>query len=157
MSNVQIQVKGMKEVEAKLSKLGKSLESYMQQAASQSAVEILDTEGLRTYPPSTGANQPPTPYYIRGVGMQRAGKRKPEYNDGKSEKLGSQFHVDKVPYGARIANRASYAKHVIGEDQAKHMAAIGWKSLPKFVKEKISDIRKTFDAWVKKAIKDAGL
>jgi len=155
---VEIEIKGLTELDNKLKRLGKGLKGYMENAAVDSGKFLfISDKGQKTYPPSTAANQPPTPYYIRGTGMQRAGRIKPEYNDGKSERLGSQFHVDKVSYGARISNRASYAKYVIGNEQSQAMAKIGWKKLPEFAKSKIGDIKKIFDGWIKKAIKDAGL
>ncbi len=57
----------------------------------------------------------------------------------------------------RIGNRASYARHVHGDKQAKAMGKIGWKQLFKTAKEKIGDIKKVYDAWVAKAIRDLGL
>jgi len=151
-SNIQIEVVGIKEVEAKLKKLGRSLNSYASQAVVQASKDVLDTEGLRKYPPETSANQPPTPYYVRGMGTQyKSG------NKGNSEKYGTQWHVDKVPYGAKIANRSSYAQYLAGTNQSQAMAKIGWRKLVDVVMEKMPKIKSTIEAWMKKAIKDAGL
>jgi hypothetical protein len=152
--NITVQVKGLAELKAKFDAMKFNLNKYMVAAGKEAGNNLLDTEGLRKYPPETSANMPPTPYYIRGVGMQY------KYgNNGKSEKLGSQYHIDAVPYGARIYNMASYAKHVSGEegDQSKAMAAKGWKQLYGTAMEKLDMITRVFTAWVEKALKDSGL
>ena len=81
---VQIEVKGLDKVLAAFDRFPNEIDKYITQAGYESAERIvLPTQGLRTYPPMTSANQPPTPYYIRGRGMQY------KYgNDMKSENLG---------------------------------------------------------------------
>ena len=150
--NIHIEFHGLKELDNKLRFLGKSLESYLARGSQQAGKEIIQEEGLQKYPPSTEANQPPTPYYIRGKGTQYK-----NHNDGRSENYGKQFHVDRVPYGARIANRASYAMHLAGENQAKRMGEIGWRKLIDVAKEKLDRTREILSEWVNKAMKDANL
>lgn len=152
-SNVSIEVKGIKELNVKLNKLGVSLEKYAQQGFVEASKDILKTEGIQKYPPSTDANLPPTPYYKRGMGMQYKTR-----NNGKSERYGTQWHVDKVKWGIKIANRASYAKYLTGDkEQARVMARIGWKKISDVVKDRMPKIKKTVNAWIKQAIKKAGL
>lgn len=152
MTNLNIQVKGLTEIEAKLKAVGKKLSSYMSAAAMEASKDLLAHEGLQKYPPETDANKPPTPYYVRGYGMQY--KSKMVY---KSEKLGASFTTKKISYGARIGNNASYAPYVIGNQQARHMKRIGWLNIFEFAKSQTGNIKKTFDSWVKKAIKDSRL
>lgn len=151
--NISIEVKGLKEIDAKLKKLGVSLEKYAQQGFMESSKDILKTQGIQKYPPATDANLPPTPYYIRGRGMQYKAS-----NDGKSERYGTQWHVEKVKWGIKIGNRASYAKYLTDEkEQARAMARIGWKKLSDVVKERMPKIKRTVDASIKAAIRKAGL
>lgn len=152
MSNFNFDIKGINELEAKLKRVGVSLNKYTQAGASEAAKNLIEAEGLGKYPPLTAANQPPTPYYIRGRGMQYKTK-----NNYKSERLKEGFTVAKISYGAKIGNNASYAPYVVGEKQASRMAEIGWKSLPKYAKEKIDDIKDTLSKWIRKALDDAKL
>ena len=150
---IQINYVGLDEIASKLKAVGTKLSKYLSQAAVEvSKNEILATEGLKKYPPETAANQPPTPYYIRGHGTQYKSK-----NNGKSKNLGSRFTINRVPYGARIGNNASYAPHVIGENQARAMDKIGWRKLKDVAGEKVDKIKSTFTAWINKAMRDSGL
>lgn len=122
--------------------------------------EILDTEGLRAYPPETAANMPPTPYYIRGQGMQYA-----SYNTGSSERYGSRYGGDGGDawslsargYTAKAENTASYAPYVGGQQQAAHMARKGWRKLWDVAREKRETIRNIYDKWVAYTLRKAGL
>jgi len=149
---IVVQVAGWKELQQKLLLLGRSLDKYAQQGLVQAGKELLQTEGLQKYPPSSEANEPPTPYYIRGRGMQYK-----SHNNGKSEKLGTQWHVDKVTAGAYIYNRTSYAPAVHGEGQARFHELRGWRKLKEVVEERMDKIKATLTAWVDKALKDARL
>lgn len=151
-NDVSIEIKGIRELDARLKKLGVSLNKYASQGMVQASKDVLKTQGLQKYPPITEANQPPTPWYLRGVGMQYKNR-----NDGKSERYGTQWHTDKVSWGAKVGNRASYAPFLTGDKQARAMAAIGWRKLTDVAKELTPKIKSTLDAWIKKAMKDAGL
>lgn len=150
---LQIEVKGIDKLMKAFARFPREIARYMSQAGHESANRvILPTKGLQNYPPETAANKPPTPYYIRGRGMQYA-KR----NNFSSENLGKQWYAQRTGADMRIGNRASYARWVHGEEQAKAMGRIGWKKLFETAKEKLDDIRKVYEAWVGKAIKDLGL
>lgn len=150
---LNIEIRGLKELQAKMKKLGLKLSDYMANAAVEASKELIAVEGLQKYPPATAANFAPVPYYIRGVGMQYSANS----NDGKSEKLGSRFVVKKIGYGAVIGNTASYAPYVIGANQARRMETIGWKNILKWAASQVNNIKRTFDGWVNKALKDSGL
>lgn len=151
-SDVSVEIRGLKELDARLKKLGVSLNKYASQGMVQASKDVLKTQGLQKYPPITEANQPPTPWYLRGVGMQYKNR-----NDGKSERYGTQWHTEKVSWGAKVGNRASYAPYLAGDEQARAMGVIGWRKLKDVVKERTPKIKSTLDAWIKKAMKDAGL
>lgn len=95
------------------------------------------------YPPATAANRPPTPFYIRGKGMQY--KRG---NNLKSEDLLHRWDTkisqatDRVR--AVIVNTASYAGYVLGKKQSRFMARIGWPNIYKYVR---SERRKLGDLY----------
>jgi len=92
------------------------------------------------------------PYYVRGKGTQYA-----SYNRGNSERLGTQFYTQAAGLNTKIGNRASYARYVVGEGQARFMAPKGWRKLFDVAKEKVPQIKKVYEAWINKCIKDLGL
>jgi hypothetical protein len=133
-----------------LSKFSAELPHYLQGARIEITDLILDTKGLRNYPPSTAANQPPTPFYIRGRGTQTSAGR----NTLSSERLGTRWQS--VPYskiGMKISNPVSYASYVHGEQQARHMARIGWRKLYETAKGKTKQIATIYNRWIARLIK----
>ena len=153
-SDIDIEVHGLEELKAAFAKFPTKVARNMSQAAHEAANRvILPTKGLQNYPPSTSANQPPTPYYIRGVGMQTSASR----NLMNSENLGKQWTTKREGWTARIGNRASYAKWVHGDEQAEAMGAKGWRKLYDVAKEKIGAITKVYQGWVDKTLREAGL
>lgn len=149
---LSIKIDGLDALNKNLAAMGKKLMPYVTQGLAEAAKDIVDTEGLRQYPPETAANRPPTPYYIRGRGTQYK-----SHNAGNSEKYGAQYHINRTAVGARIYNRASYAPYLAGAKQSKAMAAIGWRKLEDVIKEKMGNIRAKVGEWINKAKSDAGL
>ena len=151
-----IRIEGLESID----KLLLALKRFPQQvkrnlgAAGLEAVKrvIFPVQGLKRYPPATAAHQPPTPYYIRGRGMQYKSR-----NTGSSERFGSQWYSKSTGYATEIGNRASYAKYLSGEEQASHMKPKGWRILREVVEEKMSDIAKVYQSWINKTLKDLGL
>jgi len=153
MADVTIKVEGIEKLQAALHKFPLEMARYLSQAGDEAAKqEVLRTQGLKLYPPATGANAPPTPYYIRGRGVQTASGNKLN-----SERLGTQWYVKKVGMGTEIGNRASYGRWVHGEEQASFMAPKGWRKLTDVVDEKMGKIVTIYQRWVNKLIKDLGL
>lgn len=158
-NDIDIEVHGLEELKAAFDKFPLRVARNMSQAAHESAKDhILPTEGLQNYPPLTSANQPPTPYYKRGTGMQTSASR----NLNNSENMGKQWTVKREGWIARIGNRASYAKWVHGDEQARGMSAAakipkGWRKLYEVAKEKIGDITRVYQGWVDKTLRDCGL
>jgi hypothetical protein len=156
---INIQIVGLERIQKGLAAMNGDLKKTFHGAAVEMAQEIIDTKGLKSYPPASEANSPPTPYYIRGRGMQRAGRRKPEYNDNKSEKYGTQFYTKPSPaaFQVTIGNRASYAPFLAGNEQAKAMAKHGWRKLIDVANEKTKKITKIYQDWIDRLIKIHGL
>lgn len=147
---VRIEVKGLKELQAAIKKFPQETRHYLKGAGIESARDvILMTPGLggmgeKTYPPAPSGSRPPAPYYQRGVGMvYKSGPGKA------SEKLGTQWTVESSDFKTIIANPASYAKWVVGEQQASFMAPIGWKRLFQTAKDKQAQMTAVYNKWVK--------
>lgn len=154
MSDFKITVVGIEKIQAALNKFPREIEKYVTQAGDQVGKRVvLKTEGLQKYPPATGANAPPFPYYQRGLGTWTSAN----HNTGKSENLGKQWYVSKKGLGTEIGNRASYGRWVHGEEQASFMKPKRWRILYDVVKEKLPEITKVYQAWINKLIKDLGL
>lgn len=153
MPEINIEVEGLDKVIAKLHKFPVEIAKNFSAAGAEAAKDvILPTEGLQNYPPSTSANEPPVPYYIRGRGTQYATR-----NLMTSERLGTRWVVERKGFSTIVGNPVSYSRYVHGDEQARWMKAIGWKKLFDVAKEKIGDIKRVYQAWIDKTIKDLGL
>jgi hypothetical protein len=150
---IRIEVKGLDELLAKFDKFPKQIARNMSQAGHEAANRvILNTEGLKAYPPASEGNREPTPYWIRGRGLETD-----KGNLNNSERMGTKWTTKREGFNTMIGNSASYAKWVHGDDQAKAMAGHGWKKLFEVAKDKLSQIQKVYQAWVDKTIKELGL
>ena len=151
---IKIDVQNEEKLIEAINKFPREASRYLNQAGHEAASRhVLTTIGLQKYPAETDANRPPTPYYIRGRGTQYKNS-----NSGKSENLGKRWSVKKYQrYGVVIANNASYAQYVHGENQARVMEAIGWRKLSDVVVEKLELIKGVYQAWVDKLLRDLGL
>ncbi|MHA2163810.1 MAG: hypothetical protein ACXABF_15445, partial [Candidatus Thorarchaeota archaeon] len=148
---LKIEIEGVDKLVKAFNKFPVEITKTMKQAGSESANMILAERGLRKYPPATAANRPPTPFYIRGRGTQLKNR-----NLHNSERLGTQWYILQKKFVTTISNRASYAKWVHGEQQARFMASKGWKKLFETGKSKSGQIQKIYSAWVNRAIKNLG-
>lgn len=157
MSNdLYIQVVGLDKVEAAFKRFPQEIEQDIGQAAAEAAKLIIIQEGVSNYPPATEANAPPVPWYERNKGMwvNRAGQL---VNKGNSEQYGKAFDVQKVRMGVTILNKASYGKYLGGEQQARHMARIGWRKVFDVAKEKQAEITEIFNLWIARLIRRLNL
>ena len=154
MPDLTIKVEGLDKILAAMDKFPTQVARNMQQAGDEAAKRVLfKTTGILPYPPETAANQPPTPYYIRGRGTQLKSR-----NLGNSEKMGTLFYTEKSGVmDTIVGNRASYARYVVGTEQAHFMKPKGWRILFEVAEEKIGQITKVYQAWINKTIKDVGL
>lgn len=97
------------------------------------------------YPPETDANQPPPPYYIRGVGTQLA-----EGNLGESEQMGTRWTGTVKMEGADVVgevdNTASYAPHTHGRRGQRYFhKARGWRKVTDIAKQTTERVRAVFE------------
>lgn len=150
---IEIKIVGLKELQKAMDKAPDRIKRILIQAGNEVGNDIiLPTIGLKSYPPETSANQPPTPYYIRGRGTETASGNL--YN---SERLGTQFYVKSEPLRTYIGNRASYAPGVVGEFQESIFKFIGWRRLIDVAQEKTGKIVEVYQGWVNYALKEVGL
>ena len=148
-----IEIEGLDKIVAKLNKFPRQIARNFGAAGEESAKDvILPTQGLQNYPPTTAANAPPVPYYIRGRGTQYTNR-----NLMNSQRLGTRWTVVRKGFNTVIGNPVSYSRYVHGEEQAKAMGGIGWKKLFDVAKDKLKAIQKVYQAWVNKTIKDLKL
>jgi hypothetical protein len=155
MPEIRMDVEGLKELQAALKQVPGDVAQALVAAGREAAMEITNTEGLRKYPPAGPGNSPPTPFYVRGQGTQYAG-----YLKKTSERLGTQFYVDQPQtYVTEVSNRASYAHYVVGDDQAAHMAAIGWRKLYDVAVEKNDQgtLSRIYQGWIDRVLRSRGL
>ena len=154
---ISIQITGLEELQAAMAKFPAEVKHGIEEAGKQASVEILETVGLQAYPSETAANQPPTPYYERGMGTQYASG-----NSGTSETLSEQWNVAVNGYKTVVGNRASYAGWIHGDEQARGMgpnARIpkGWRKLTDVAKEKVQEITRIYDLSVADILRKIGL
>ena len=159
MTYLQIKVTGIEKLRDKFGKFSESTIKYLQAAGQQSFMGVVlkerGTPG--NYPPGGAGNKPPTPFYIRGRGTQTASG-----NLLNSERLGTRYSatttkIYNVNTDTHLVALASYAHYVVGTDQAKHMARIGWRKLWDVTVQNVKKITAIYQLWVNKALKDAGL
>ena len=150
---LEITIAGADKIVKGFNAFPKEIKENFRQAGHESATAVIKTVGLAEYPPLTEANSPPTPYYIRGRGMQYKSK-----NNMKSEKYGTKFYVKQEGYGTIIGNSASYAKYLADENkQATALAAYGWRKLIDVAREKLGKITTIFEKWAQYTIDKLGL
>jgi len=159
-STVSIQVTGIEEIQAAMKKFPAEVKHGMEEAGKEASAEVLGTVGLQAYPPATSANQPPTPFYLRGLGMVT--KYGSGTNELSSETLGKQWNVAVNGYKTTIGNRASYAGWVHGDEQAKGMSKNakipkGWRKLTEVAKEKAKAITEIYNLSVADILRKIGL
>ena len=150
----QIEIVGLDKLLAAFDKFPKQVARTLSQAGHEVYNKvILPTKGLQNYPAPPASSTPPAPYYKRGTGYM--------YADGgtkaNSENLAKQWYGKREGANFRIGNRASYAKWVHGEDQARAMAPIGWRKLFDVAKKSKTRITKIYQTWVNKTLRELGL
>ena len=153
MTKIEIEVTGLDKLQRGMSQFSKEIARNMSEAAHEAGKEVVETTGLQRYPPESDANRPPAPYYQRGVGMiTKSGIR------AVSERYGTQFYVKREGQSTYIGNRASYAKYLADDQlQARAMGRLGWRKLLDVAKEKVDTIKRIYQAWIDKTIRDLGL
>jgi hypothetical protein len=138
---ISVEIKGMKELMKKIQSVegGKYVLPVLE-AGGQTA-----RDEAQLYPKPGMANSPDNParrWYERGYGQRWYKKNGSIGGKQTSETLGKNWHVTPNKSGMYVVvdNRASYAKYVHGEEQAKFHGARGWKKLVETTKENSKQI-----------------
>lgn len=116
--------------------------------AMQGAVDYLATDAT-IYAAESEANQPPPPYYIRGVGTQYASGA----NRGESKQLGQHWEREVVKEDKGIVGTVEikeeivpYAKYVLGFTmQTPSLREKGWRTTYEIMDENSEHIQEFFD------------
>ena len=133
---ISIEVKNAKKLIQAFESGNQVAESLLVKAMQQS-VDLTATNAA-VYPATSEANQPPTPYYIRGTGTQMS----PDKNRGESEQLGQKWEklveIEANGVVGTVKNQTSYGPWVHGMlgQQAYHRQR-GWRRVSKIA----SDVR----------------
>lgn len=157
---VQMRIQGLDKVQAVMARFPAQIKAAIQLSGKDMAKNILDTKGLRNYPPGTAANQPPGTsgrgYYIRGRGwMSKSG-------DGytlkaTSERLGTKWYVKPNGYSTLVGNPVTYAPYLHGDEQARWSLQIGWKKLVDVANDKIGESVRIYENHIQALIRRLGL
>lgn len=157
MSNdLYIQVVGLDKVEAAFKRFPDEIEQDIGQATAEAAKLVIAQEGVSNYPPATEANAPPVPWYERNKGMWVMYHGEVVIRK-ESEHYGEAFDTQRVKMGVTIINKAKYGKYIGGEQQARHMARIGWRKVFDVAKEKQAEITEIFNLWIARLIRRLNL
>ena len=159
---VKITIENLDKFQRLLREFPAEFKRYSQAAAQESVDKVLmGVEGFTAYPPATAANAPRTdktppgtPYYIRGRGMERAGRIKPKYNDRKSQRYGTGWKSKRHEYGAILGNKATYGKYLGGDDQVDWARRYGWRKIRDIANESLPRIGEIFGKWYRKLVAD---
>ena len=120
---------------------------------------VLETEGVKKYPPLTTQKRDTgkvgDKWYERGRGQAYRTTAGVKYNET-SERYGTQWGTQVRPNKVRLTNRASYGKYLGGAQQAKHMRKFGWRKIINVIKEKMGMIKAIYQGAIRKAATRAG-
>jgi len=151
-----IEIEGLDELIRKLDDLGKMTKVH----AGMKAAALYLKGKVAIYPPQTIANNPNNPsgrWYQRGWGIRYKSGGGKQTSEQLGQKWTSKYDASK--FEAIVGNNASYAVFVQGPKegakgsrQAKHMAAIGWKSISTVAEEETKRVQEYVYEAVKRAI-----
>lgn len=136
---VEISIEGIDELQAKFI-AGDAIATQLLSDAMGFAVDYV-AQDAATYPAETDANQPPPPYYIRGVGTQLANR-----NLQDSRQLGQNWQKEITLNNDGVVGTVSvdegtvpYAPYVHGQTlQAGVLAGIGWRKVTQ-IRDDVND------------------
>ena len=162
MAEIRIDVSGVDKISELITRFPGHLQEALEAAGKETASEILETEGIRKYPPV----QLPRPAMPMTEKQRRwffyALKNNlidVPYNRGgtNSQKFGSQWYVEQSHYTTTIGNRSGYGGYLVGENQAQYMASLGWRKLTDVAADKTNKIKTIYEGWLNRAVEKSGL
>ena len=153
---ISIDIRGDKELSAKLRQVESAIRRTAMTGGMQDATKYVATNAA-VYPPTSAANAPPPPYYIRGTGTQYVG-----YNRRESEQL--NLHWDRrvnESHGQAtgvVENLVSYAPwvHSVVRQSEIHKTR-NWRNIERIKQDVEQGVVKIFKDGVEKALRVFGL
>lgn len=165
---MSVNVTGLDTARSALTQFPTQVKARMELAGKDAAQVILNTEGLRKYPPATERNAPGRmrqignaqvrmPYYIRGRGTMM-----PIHGGGytqmaNSERYGTKWYVRSSGLDTLVGNPVSYAAYLAGESQTGWAAEVGWRKLLEVANEKMNEIKDIYERHIAALINQLGL
>src|SRR3990167_2090500 len=148
---IDIKVIGADEIAQKFTLGGAGTWSLLGDAMESSLKYVHNYASI--YPPETEANQPPPPYYVRGVGTQKTKTG----NLGESQQLGSHWsettELKSKTLTGTLSNPVTYASHVhLKATQRPFHAARGWRTVETITQEAIPQIIGFFEDAIRKVV-----
>lgn len=163
-----IQITGLDTARNALSQFPTQIKARMKVAGQDAAQIIMETEGLRKYPPSTERNEPGRmrtignksvrmPYYVRGRGTMMPVRGGGYTQMANSERFGTKWYTKSAGLDTLVGNPVSYASYLSGESQAGWAAGVGWRKLIEVANEKMSEIKGIYERHIAALINQLGL
>ena len=155
---ILVSADGLKQVQAKLAKLPDAVADDGVMAANTYLLDV-----LRIYPPPNYTTRRAAYGVSFFTPKQRrwffAALRNGEINVPyrRTQGIRDNWRIEGAGRLSFLANDAPGVEWVIGENQSRHEALVGWKKVSATVKERTARIVRAFDAGVKKAIRRLGL
>lgn len=157
---VKMQIRGLEQVKAAMDRFPEQIKAAVGLAQKDISKNILDTKGLRNYPPSSGANQPPgnagRGYYIRGRGwMRKSGAGYALVPN--SQRLGTKWYTTPNGFSTKVGNPVTYAPYLHGDEQTKWALSVGWRKLAEVAEEKLDESVAIYERHIEALIRRLGL
>ena len=157
---VRLQIRGLEQVKAAMAQFPDQIQKAVGLAQKDITKNILDTKGLRNYPPSTSANQPPgnsgRGYYIRGRGWM-AKSRSGYKLVPNSQRLGTKWYTTPNGFSTKVGNPTTYAPYLHGDEQVSWAVKVGWRKLAEVAEEKLDESVAIYERHITALIKRLGL
>lgn len=159
---VQLHIEGLDKVAAAMEKFPSQIKAAVELAQKDMSKNILDTRGVRNYPPQWQANQPPGTsgrgYYSRGKGWMQASRNGYKFNPSRaSERLGTKWYTNPNGFSTKVGNPVSYAPYIHGDEQVGWAKDVGWRKLAEVASEKLDESIAIYERHIQAIIQRLGL
>lgn len=138
---MSVKAKGFKATKKKIADIT-DMRSKRHKRAMERVTQQVVSDNIE-YPPSTAANRPPTPFYIRGRGLQLKRGNKLNSED-LLHRWDTKVKASRDSIVGYVLNTASYAAFVVGDRQAWFHALRGWPNVYVYVRRKRRDLAELY-------------
>ena len=152
---IDIKIEGIKELSGRLDKVSDLIRKMAMLGGMHDATKYVATNAA-VYPPTTEANVPPPPYYIRGTGTQYKG-----YNRNESEQLNLRWDRIVSEKGddvqGVVENKTTYAPWVHGVVRQRWFHKThNWRNIERIKNDVEQGVVQIFRHGVEKVLRLAG-